>query len=191
MKINGIEIFNHQDMKRPVKYIYYPIVLFRNVFINKIPSRHFRKIIDILLGARIGMKSFLFRRTEMYFPKGIFIGDYTTIGWFSLLDARGGLYIGNKVVISSYVKIITGSHDTKSSDFQAVFKPVIVEDYVWIGTGAIILQGVKIEYGSVVAAGSVVTKDVPPFTIVAGVPAQTVGYRNRNLSYEPKTDLFH
>lgn len=164
-------------MKKVLKMIVYSITLSYNSLINKIPSRHVRKWILTLLGAKIGEGSFLFRRAEVLKPYELQIGDRTTVGWFSLLDARGGLSIGSDVNISSYVKIITGSHDVNDENYKAVFLPVIIEDHVWIGTGAIVLQNVKIGQGAVIAAGAVVTKDVEPLTIVGGVPAKPIGRR--------------
>lgn len=185
------KLYNHNDMAYWKKYIYYPLTLFRNVVINKIPSRHFRKWIDQLLGARIGKKSYLFRRTEVLFPKGLLVGNYSNIGWFTLLDSRGGLKIGNNVTIASYVKFITGSHDIQSSDFKAKFSPIVVEDYVWICTGAIICQNVVIGEGAVVAAGAVVIKNVEAYTVVGGVPAKIIGKRNKGQNYHTSTPLLH
>lgn len=161
-------LYNHDGMRHGVKYIYYPITLFRNVCINKIPSRHFRRLIDRLLGARFGEKSFLFRRVEVLFPKGLWIHDYSNVGWFTLLDARGGIEIGSNVTIASYCKLITGSHDINTPNFKAKFLPITVGDYAWICTGATICQNVHIGEGAVVAAGAVVTRDVEPYTVVGG-----------------------
>lgn len=191
MKIENIELYDHNDMKRLLKYFYYPIVLFRNCLINKIPSRHLRKWFDMLLGARLGKNTFMFRRTELYFPKGLYIGNNSTVGWFTLLDARGGLYIGNNVTIASYVKIIDGKHDINSPKFEASFKPIIINDYAWICTGSIIIQGIKIGTGAVIAAGAVVTKDVPDYAVVGGNPARVIGTRNKTFNYRPKTDFLH
>ena len=185
------KIYTHNDMNHNLKYLYYPLFLFRNMVINKIPSRHFRKWIDILLGARFGKKSFLFRRTELLFPKGLLIGDYSTVGWFCLLDARGGIKIGNNVTIASYVKIITGTHNTHSSKFEASFNPITIDDYAWICTGVTICPNVHIGEGAVIAAGSVVTKNIEPYTVVAGVPAKKIGERCKNLDYCPSTPFKH
>ena len=182
---------NHNDMNHKLKYFYYPLFLFRNVVINKIPSRHLRKWIDQLLGVKIGKGSFLFRRTELLFPKGISIGDYSNIGWFTLLDGRGGINIGSNVTIASYSKLITGSHDINSKDFKAEFKPIIVGDYAWICTGATICPNVTIGDGAVIAAGAVVTKDVEPYTVVAGIPARKIGERSKELEYHTSTPPLH
>ncbi len=189
---NGIKLYDHNDMSRMIKYFYYPVVLFRNTLINKIPSRHIRKCFDALLGARIKKGAFTFRRTEVYYPKGLYIGENSTVGWFTLLDARGGLYIGNNVTIASYVKIIDGKHDINDPFFSASFAPIIINDYAWICTGAIIIQGVTIGQGAVVAAGAVVTKNVPEYAIVGGNPAKVIGERKiRDYKYHPTTDLLH
>lgn len=191
-EVNGVVLYDHNDMNRFLKYIYYPIVLFRNTVINKIPSRHFRKWIDELLGARYKNGAFTFRRTEVYYPKGLYLGQNSTVGWFTLLDARGGLYIGNNVTIASYVRIIDGKHDINNPSFPASFAPIVINDYAWICTGAIIIQGVTIGRGAVVAAGAVVTKDVPEYAIVGGNPAKVIGERKaRKYDYEPRTELLH
>lgn len=154
-----------------------------NTLINKIPSRTMRRFFCIVMGASVGRNSVLFRRAEVLDPQNLLIGRNSNVGWFCSLDARGGLKIGNNVTIASYTKIITGSHEVNDNEFTAKFKPVLIEDYVWIGTGCIILQGVTIGKGAVVAAGSVVTKDVLPYTIVGGVPAKFI--KNRSI-VEPK-----
>lgn len=99
---------------------------------------------------------------------------------------RGGGQLNNNISISHYVKIVTGSHNIQSNSFDGKFKPICIDDYAWIGIGATILQGVKIGKGAVVCAGAIVTKDVLPYEIVAGVPAKKIGERNKNLNYKCK-----
>ena len=94
-----------------------------------------------------------------------------------------GITIGDNVSISHNVSIVTGGHDLNSRDFVGVFKPIEISNYVWIGLNVTILQGITIGKGAVVAAGSVVTKDIPSYAIVAGVPAKIIGERNRSLEY--------
>ena len=100
------------------------------------------------------------------------------------MDARGGITVEHDTNISSHVKMITGSHDIDDPDFTADFQPIHVGHHCWIGTGAIILQGVRIGDGAVVAAGAVVTKDVPEYEVWGGVPARYIRKRNRDLRYK-------
>lgn len=102
-----------------------------------------------------------------------------------MLDGRGTLKIGDNVDIAQEVNIWTEDHDYNSPSFKSQVKPVFIEDYVWIATRATILPGVTIGKGAVVACGAVVTKDVPPLAIVAGVPAKIIGYRKEEaLQYK-------
>jgi len=94
-----------------------------------------------------------------------------------------GLYIGSNVSISEGTAIFTLEHDPNSPTFDNRGAPVRIADYVFLGARAIVLPGVTIGEGAVVGAGAVVTRDVAPFTIVAGVPAKPIGQRSRDLAY--------
>lgn len=95
-----------------------------------------------------------------------------------MLDARGGLTIGNNVSVSHNVCFVTGSHDYYNTpDFKYVDGPIIVDENVWIGLNVTILKSVHIGEDAVVAAGALVTKDIPPFEVWGGVPAKKIGER--------------
>jgi acetyltransferase-like isoleucine patch superfamily enzyme len=111
------------------------------------------------------------------------IGKNSVINQNCRLDPRGGIKIGDNVSISADVCILTADHDLLDLQFQGRVSPVTIEDFVFIGTRAMILCGVTLGQGSAVAAGSIVTKDVPPFTIVAGAPARKIGSRPQDLDY--------
>lgn len=111
------------------------------------------------------------------------IGDKTNINRNCVLDGRGGLNIGENVNISAEVAIYTAGHRIESSDFEYYVKPVKIGDRVWLGTRAMIMPGVNIGEGAMVLPAAVVTKDVPPFAIVGGIPAKVIGNRNNALNY--------
>ncbi|HLK00909.1 MAG TPA: acyltransferase [Streptosporangiaceae bacterium] len=111
------------------------------------------------------------------------IGARTIVNRGSCLDARSGLRIGDDVSISPEVAILTTQHDVASRDFALQGRAVVIEDHVWIGMRATILPGVTVGRGAVVAAGAVVTHDVAPLEIVAGVPARPVGRRPIDPEY--------
>jgi acetyltransferase-like isoleucine patch superfamily enzyme len=92
------------------------------------------------------------------------------------LDARGGLTIGQNCIIMN-ATIFSATHDFHSPTYDTLYKPVIIEDYVVIFSDSIILPGVTIGRGSVIGAGAVVCKDIPPMSIVSGNPAQVISQR--------------
>jgi acetyltransferase-like isoleucine patch superfamily enzyme len=115
-------------------------------------------------------------------PEKLSIGENTFIGRGSFIQAGGGVRIGRDVLIAPGVKIWSSDH--RFSDRRRPirlqghdFGLVAIGDDVWIGVDAVILRGVAIGTGAIVGAGAVVTKDVAPFSIVAGVPASVIGER--------------
>jgi acetyltransferase-like isoleucine patch superfamily enzyme len=163
-----------------------------NEVVAKIPSytlRHswYRRV----LGARIGRGTAIQMHQYVHFfgisganGCGVRIGDHSVICRGCYLDGRGGLTIGDNVSVSPHVWILTDGHDMHDAMFAEVLGPVTIEDYVWIGSRATVLPGVTVGEGAVVAAGSVVSKDVAPYSVVAGVPARPVGERSRDLRYQ-------
>jgi acetyltransferase-like isoleucine patch superfamily enzyme len=150
-----------------------------------VPLYGFRWLIYLLAGVKIGRGSHLHMGTQFFYPAGVEIGRGTIIGQNAFLDGRDSLIIGNNVDIASDVMIYNSEHDIDSAEFSAIVAPVVVDDYVFIGPRVIILPGVKIGRGAVVAAGAVVTKDVGEFEIVGGVPAKVIGERkNRDPKYK-------
>ena len=116
--------------------------------------------------------------------RGIVIGRRTVIGRECWLDARGGLRIGDDVSMNRGVWLIAGDHDPNDPQFGTRFAPIVVGDRAFFGSRAMVLKGVTIGEGAVVAAGAVVTRDVAPYAIVAGNPARVVGERARDLRYQ-------
>lgn len=112
-----------------------------------------------------------------------YIGRNTIINEFCRLDSRGGLHIGENVSISPEVQLITADHDIDHPQCIGRSRSIKIENNVFIGSRATILPGVTIKEGAVVAACACVTRDVEPYTVVAGVPAYEIRKRSRNLNY--------
>ena len=122
-------------------------------------------------------------------PKSVIIGKNTKLGDFGYyISALAPIHIGNHVMTGPQVMMITGNHRTDlvgeyminvTNEMKKAEndEPIVIEDDVWIGARAIILKGVRIGTGAVIAAGAVVTKDVPPFEIWGGVPAKLISKR--------------
>lgn len=159
-------------------------VLFLLSLISYFPSHVVRNLAYSAAGVTIGKKSTFHVGCRFYNPSGVEVGEGTIIGDRCFLDGRAPLKIGNHVDIAAQVLIYNSQHDLNSEDFIATSAPVQVKDYVFIGPRAILLPGVTIGTGAVVAAGAVVSKDVPDYAIVGGVPATVIGERkNKHLHY--------
>ena len=149
-----------------------------------IPSHHVRRLLYRTGGMKIGTGSTIHMYARFFDSRNIVIGEDTIIGEKAFLDGRAPLVIGNHVDIASDVMIYNSKHDIEDPDFAAKDASVKIEDYVFVGPRSIILPGVTIGKGAIVAAAAVVAKNVPPFAIVAGVPARVIGERrNKNLHY--------
>ncbi|WP_390621096.1 acyltransferase [Stieleria neptunia] len=111
------------------------------------------------------------------------MGRHSVLNRGCRIDTRGGVRVGENVSVSEDVVILTASHDPQSSSFAGRHAEVTVDDYAWIGTRAMLLPGVHVGRGAVVAAGSVVTRNVAPMMIVAGTPAREIGRRHCELKY--------
>lgn len=166
---------------RKVKNVWGFFVLYCiNHIISRLPWRKFRLMVyrryfeidegvNILLGFKV--KSL----------KGIHIDVISNINANILLDTRGGeIHIGKYVDIGYDSIIWTLEHDPQSPDFVTKGGDVVIENYVWIASRVTILPGVRIGEGAVIAAGSVVTKNLDPYGIYGGIPAKRIGERSKN-----------
>jgi acetyltransferase-like isoleucine patch superfamily enzyme len=123
------------------------------------------------------------------------IGRDSLIGELNVLRGQGGITIGDRVYTAPQVQMLAVNHvfsdRTRPMVEQGITaEGIVVEDDVWIGAGAIVTDGVRIGRGAVVAAGSVVTQDVPPYTVVGGVPAKalkTISGEDKSNGKEPVT----
>ena len=149
------------------------------------------KMLLLRQGFRRYGKNFIFDPEGHYTFRNIEVGDDVSIGDGAvLMAAESRIIIGNKVMFGPNVMVIGGNHNvTALGRFMYDVKEkkpkddqdVIVEDDVWVGSGAIILKGVKLGRGCIVAAGAVVTREVLPYSIVGGNPARVISIRFREL----------
>ena len=111
----------------------------------------------------------------VYNPELIRMGDAVDIGENVILRGGGGITVGSRVLIAAGAAIVSVGHPICPPRWgKTIGKPITIGDDVWIGVNAVVLPGVTIGEGAVVAAGAVVTKDVPPYSVVAGVPAKVI-----------------
>jgi acetyltransferase-like isoleucine patch superfamily enzyme len=124
---------------------------------------------------------------------GITIGEDSLIGEMNVIRGQGGVSIGSRVYTSPLVQIIAVNHvfddpDRPFVDQGITAEGIVIEDDVWIGSGAVITDGVRVGKGAVVAAAAVVTKDVPPHTVVGGVPAKTIKTITREATLSAQSE---
>ena len=146
-------------------------------FVGFIPLHFVRKFFYLISGVKLKSDSTVHIGANFFNPSNVSIGHDTIIGDHCFMDGRAPLKIGNHVGIASQVLIYNDEHDINSPDYGNSFGPVEIGDYVFIGPRAIILPNIKIGKGAVVAAGAIVTKDIPENEIWGGVPAKKISDR--------------
>jgi len=142
---------------------------------------YLRYLVLKLFGGRLG-STYIADGVLIWFPWNVSIGRRSSLNQGVIIDGFGGVTIGNGVRIAAYAVINTADHDFSDAgrmicDQGFRVAPVVIEDDVWIGTGAVIGKGVRVGQGSVIGAGAVVTKDIPPYSVAVGVPCRVI--RNR------------
>lgn len=179
--------FANRAMDRMLDVLQNVLVFGANRVISPLPGHALRlAYYRYGLGWEIGERTSIHYGLRVYGGRGrVRIGNGSTIQLDCLIVGAGmaDLAIGNGVAISYRVNLLLGSHDIMSPTFDGITGPIAIEDHVFIGTGATVLLGVTLGEGTVVSAGSVVTKSTPPFSIVRGNPAQVIGRRPRDLNY--------
>jgi acetyltransferase-like isoleucine patch superfamily enzyme len=157
---------------------------FYNHLIGNVPSRQIRNVYLKAYLAAVGTGTSIQMGCRFLNGRKVYLGDRNVINFGCLFDGRHyQIQTGSDVSIGPEASILTLGHDPQSPEFVNKGGDVIIGDRVWIAYRAIILPGVTIGEGAVVGAGSVVTKDVEPHTIVAGNPARVVHKRSSELSY--------
>lgn len=168
-------------MKKILKAIYY-------ITLNNIPCSHNSKL-NILkrfylkfIWGYIGDNVNIRPNIKFAIGKNIFISNNSSIGEGSFLQDVGKISIGDDVLMGLECMIFTSNHGIRKDDKirlqEKKIKNVKINDDVWIGSRSIIMPGVEIGKGAVIAAGAIVTKDVPEYSICAGIPAKVIKYRN-------------
>lgn len=155
-----------------------------NAFVSHLPFRGLRKMYLKCWFGKLGADTGVQMGCRFLNGRKIHLGDRNVINFGCLFDGRKfHIRTGHDVSIGPEASILTLGHDPRSPDFADRGGDVVIGDRVWIGYRAILLPGITIGEGAVVGAGSVVTKDVEPFAIMAGNPAKKIGVRPTELRY--------
>lgn len=144
----------------------------------------FRWLFLKLVARKVGRQVFIAQRVSIRHAYNLELGHHVGINQDCIIHCRGGVTIGNHVYFGQKVVVNTGDHHYEAADRTiwdqgAFYRPVRIGNDVFLGLGCIIMPGVTVADGTVVAAGAVVTRDTEPYSVVAGVPARTLHYRGR------------
>jgi acetyltransferase-like isoleucine patch superfamily enzyme len=131
---------------------------------------------QMTFGERVRLDSSVAKMELVSLPGGhLEIGNNVFINYGSSLVSSSHVKVGDDCLIGTHVMVMdTDFHRVEDKAWDTTGEPIVIEDRVWLGNRSIVLKGVTVGHDSVVAAGSVVTKDVPPRCVVAGVPAKVV-----------------
>lgn len=155
-----------------------------NGCVTLVPSRNVRKLFLRWWAGGFGTGTAVQTGCRFLNARNVHFGNRNVINFGCLFDGRHyPIEVGDDVSIGPEAAILTLGHDPRSAEFADRGGPVKIGDRAWIGYRALLLPGVEIGEGAVVGAGAVVTKDVPPYTIVAGNPAVKIRDRPRDLTY--------
>lgn len=167
-------LYRNHYAKSMANSIYVYLIFMLHAILNLMPGILRTSLFRLFLNA-CGKRVFIDHNVYIKFPWLVSIGDSVTINRgveiYSDYFSKAMVRIGTGVRISPNVQIHASGHELETGEYLHQGSEIVIGDHVWIGAGAIILSGVCVGECSVVAAGSVVTKNVPPYSLVAGVPA--------------------
>lgn len=156
------------------------LLLYKEILIHKVKLHNLKRKIGLWGGNSI----YLFRDFEIGYPENLKIHDHVRLGFRTFINARGGVEFKSGTVTGSDIMIFSFNHiyeqdETIPFSNWDSMKPVLIEENCWIGAKALILPGVTIGYGCVVAGGAVVTKSFPPLSVIGGNPAKILKMRDK------------
>lgn len=154
-----------------------------NHCIGRIPSFWLRRLyLNRVLGYSIHTSAYV-HQSCFFTGKHITIGANSVVNRRCTLDGRTGIVIGENVSLSPECYLVSLSHDINSTTFSGKGGEIIIENRCWLGLRSIVLNGVTMKEGSVLAAGGVLSKNTEAFTVNGGVPAKPIGNRHTELTY--------
>lgn len=172
--LSGYRNHNQNKLKRLIWECVWPVL---GGLTPRWAFNGWRRFLLTTFGAVIGKNIVIRGSAEVWQPWRLRIGNNSWIDANVRLYSVDDIRIGHDAVVSEGAFICTASHDISSETFQLKTAPIEIGNYAWVCSRAIVLPGVKIGEGAVIAAGAVVTKDVAPWTIVGGNPAKAIGQR--------------
>lgn len=140
-----------------------------------------RRFLLRLFGAKLGQGTFVYPSVQIWAPWNLEMGDHSCLSHFVDCYCVDKIILGRHATVSQYSHLCTASHDYNKAEMPLVTAPIVIADFTWVTADVFVGPGVTVGEGAVVAARSIVTRDVPPWTVVAGAPTRPIGLRDRQL----------
>jgi len=177
-----INFYNFKDEVSPGifrKFRYAFWLLISNVFfLTNIPYPNFTKVFILkCFGCKVGKNVVIKPWVKIKFPWMLTLGSSVWLGESVWIDNISEIKIGNNVCISQGALLITGNHNYSSEKFELISKPIIIEDGVWVCAKTIVIGGVTLHSHAVLSINSLASKDLQPYSIYSGNPAQFIKNR--------------
>lgn len=178
-------LFTNRKKYSVTTLLFYKAWAKRFLTLKELVLRNVRRLFLLRAGASIANTAEIGEALIIGNKSNLTVGHFSFIGKVEI-RLRDQVVIGNNVCINDGVKLLTGSHGTADPEWKIVKGSIIINDYCWIATNAIVLPGVEIGYGAVIGAGCVVSKSVPDYCIAVGNPVVIVSKkRATDLRYNP------
>jgi putative colanic acid biosynthesis acetyltransferase WcaF len=177
VKLNQFDNSNFDKQAGKLKWLLW---MFVNALVFKpswIPFMSIKIGLLKLFGAHIGHGLVIKPSVHIKFPWKLILGNHVWLGENVWIDNLDQVTISNNVCISQGALLLTGNHDYTKPSFDYLNKPIIIEEGVWIGAKTVVCPGVICQSHSILAVGSIATKDLEPYTIYQGNPAKSVRKR--------------
>jgi len=150
------------------------------------PCHAWRAMLLRLFGARLGENARIYPNVEIWAPWNLHGEDLVAIANEAIIYNPAPLFLGSHCVISQQAYLCGASHDIRDPAFPMIWKPISIGAYAWVCARSTVQMGVTVGEGAVLALGAVATRDLPPWTVNAGVPARVVGTRPHVARPAPK-----
>lgn len=137
-----------------------------------------RRFLLNLFGAKIAKGARVYGSAQIWYPPNLEMGKGAVLGWNVHCYTMDRIVLEDYAVVSQFVHLVTGTHDTESDSFQLYTKPIRIGSHAWIASGAFVGPGVTVHEGAVLGARGVAFRDLEPWTIYAGNPAQRIRARS-------------
>lgn len=145
---------------------------------SPVPLHAWRRFLLRLFGAKIGTGAHPYPSARIWAPWNLYMGDHSCLSHQVDCYCVGNVMLGAHVTVSQYSFLCTATHDYNELGMPLLVAPIVIEDYAWVTADVFVGPGVNIGEGAVIAARSTVTRDVAPWTVVAGNPVKEIGKRD-------------